>query len=167
MSDEAQPHAKLLPPSGVPTVLDSFGWWWVMNGERVRVVGDTTSDGGYHCANIYEAVEVLRQHGYLPEAVTEAVEITEAGLPAWRYDAGRRIMTRCQACDDGCCDWDGCPQVRDGEPEATGRHCPLDTIYTVVEQMQALPDEARLAVMRSFCRHCGGDDPRCQCWNDE
>lgn len=29
--------------------------------------------------------------------------------------------------EDGDCAWEGCPQLRDGEPEATGRHCPLDS----------------------------------------
>lgn len=33
---------------------------------------------------------------------------------------------RCKAHRDGECHWTGCPQVRDGEPRATGRHCPLD-----------------------------------------
>lgn len=33
----------------------------------------------------------------------------------------------CHAGRDGECNWVGCPQLRDGEPEATGRHCPLDT----------------------------------------
>lgn len=28
--------------------------------------------------------------------------------------------------DDGFCAWRRCPQVRDGEPGATGRHCPYD-----------------------------------------
>lgn len=27
---------------------------------------------------------------------------------------------------DGDCAWPKCPQIRDGEPAATGRHCPLD-----------------------------------------
>lgn len=36
----------------------------------------------------------------------------------------------CMADDDGDCSWhtwDGCPQVRDGEPARSGRHCPRDT----------------------------------------
>lgn len=34
----------------------------------------------------------------------------------------------CQASrGDGECVWEGCPQLRDGEPERTGRHCPLDS----------------------------------------
>ena len=34
----------------------------------------------------------------------------------------------CMADDDGDCntDWPGCPQIRDNEPAATGRHCPRD-----------------------------------------
>jgi hypothetical protein len=43
-----------------------------------------------------------------------------------RLDLQRRIMTRCQADDDGYCDWKDCPQLRDNEPDATGRHCPWD-----------------------------------------
>lgn len=34
--------------------------------------------------------------------------------------------TACRAGSDGDCSWDLCPQTRDGEPVATGRHCPLD-----------------------------------------
>ena len=32
----------------------------------------------------------------------------------------------CHADSDGDCEWANCPQLRDGEPRATGRHCPLD-----------------------------------------
>jgi hypothetical protein len=32
----------------------------------------------------------------------------------------------CHAGKDGECNWDECPQLRDKEPRATGRHCPLD-----------------------------------------
>lgn len=33
---------------------------------------------------------------------------------------------RCKADRDGECDWAGCPQLRDGEPKRSGRHCPRD-----------------------------------------
>jgi hypothetical protein len=33
---------------------------------------------------------------------------------------------QCRGHEDGECHWEGCPQVKDGEPEKTGRHCPLD-----------------------------------------
>jgi hypothetical protein len=39
------------------------------------------------------------------------------------------IPPRCHAAgrnSDGDCYWSQCPQLRDGEPGKTGRHCPLD-----------------------------------------
>lgn len=35
-------------------------------------------------------------------------------------------LTGCAAGKDGDCAHSQCPQLRDGEPKATGRHCPLD-----------------------------------------
>lgn len=32
---------------------------------------------------------------------------------------------RCHAARDGDCDWTECPQNRDGEPQRSGRTCPL------------------------------------------
>lgn len=34
---------------------------------------------------------------------------------------------RCHSGQDGECNWPVCPQVRDGEPAKSRRHCPLDT----------------------------------------
>lgn len=37
------------------------------------------------------------------------------------------LLERCQASRDGeVCAWSSCPQVLDGEPKKSGRHCPLD-----------------------------------------
>ncbi|RRJ73161.1 hypothetical protein EIL82_22015 [Pandoraea apista] len=36
-------------------------------------------------------------------------------------------LRRCAASRDGECWHTDCPQIRDNEPKATGRHCPLDT----------------------------------------
>lgn len=36
-------------------------------------------------------------------------------------------LTRCAAGRDGECGHAQCPQLRDGEPRASGRHCPLDS----------------------------------------
>lgn len=36
------------------------------------------------------------------------------------------LATGCCAGTDGECLWKDCPQLRDGEPEKSGRHCPLD-----------------------------------------
>jgi hypothetical protein len=36
-----------------------------------------------------------------------------------------RFQGQCHSDSDGECDWPDCPQLRDGEPEKTGRSCPL------------------------------------------
>lgn len=36
-----------------------------------------------------------------------------------------RFRGGCHSDSDGDCDWPDCPQLRDGEPEKTGRSCPL------------------------------------------
>lgn len=41
-------------------------------------------------------------------------------------DGFGEIVNQCHACRDGECFWEQCPQLRDNEPAATGRHCPLD-----------------------------------------
>lgn len=38
-----------------------------------------------------------------------------------------RPLTSCAAHRDGECSHPNCPQIRDGEPRKSGRHCPLDT----------------------------------------
>lgn len=35
------------------------------------------------------------------------------------------LSPSCHAGKDGECHWENCPQLRDGEPEQHGRHCPL------------------------------------------
>ena len=35
----------------------------------------------------------------------------------------------CHSHEDGDCYWKGCPQLRDKEPEKTGRNCPLDNSH--------------------------------------
>lgn len=37
-------------------------------------------------------------------------------------------MSHCHGGRDGECYWKHCPQLRDHEPAATGRHCPLDQL---------------------------------------
>lgn len=38
----------------------------------------------------------------------------------------RLPLTNCASDDDGDCAHTECPQLRDGEPRLSGRHCPLD-----------------------------------------
>jgi hypothetical protein len=46
--------------------------------------------------------------------------------PADKEGAKPKPLTRCAAARDGDCTHAQCPQLRDGEPRATGRHCPID-----------------------------------------
>ena len=84
------------------------------------------------------------------EALVNAPGFTEAGAPVVAQDdlraalsdeahpAGSRkvpdirdgLTSSCKADRDGDCGWVLCPQVRDGEPQSTGRHCPLDRSAT-------------------------------------
>ncbi len=52
----------------------------------------------------------------------------------WRHDENQNhpfapapptVAERCHAGKDGDCIWTDCPQLRDSEPIATGRACPL------------------------------------------
>lgn len=36
----------------------------------------------------------------------------------------KHLIDACHADRDGDCYWQQCPQIRDGEPKATGRTCP-------------------------------------------
>lgn len=39
------------------------------------------------------------------------------------------LASHCRGARDGECSWKHCPQIRDGEPHKTRRHCPLDRIH--------------------------------------
>jgi len=42
------------------------------------------------------------------------------------YEESLAKKGHCMSDDDGFCDWPKCPQIRDGEPAKSGRHCPRD-----------------------------------------
>lgn len=74
-----------------------------------------------------EVVAAAVEYGRnLEMAVDTAEKSAVSESPEYRYDAQRRCMTRCQSNTDGDCYWEHCPQLRDGEPAQSGRHCPLD-----------------------------------------
>ncbi|WP_216675155.1 hypothetical protein [Paraburkholderia elongata] len=56
------------------------------------------------------------------EKINESREIVAARL----QHLERPLNGRCAASNDGECSHSQCPQLRDGEPEKSGRHCPLD-----------------------------------------
>jgi len=40
-------------------------------------------------------------------------------------------------------------------------------VPSIVAAMRLLSPADREAIIGHFCHHCGSEDPRCQCWNDE
>lgn len=59
----------------------------------------------------------------------ETVEAELARSPVklrQKFHPQQRVINHCQGGSDGDCFWEHCPQARDNEPHATGRHCPLD-----------------------------------------
>lgn len=52
--------------------------------------------------------------------------LTDTDTPKKAYTGVR--TTACHAGMDGECFWPDCPQLRDGEPKKSGRHCPLDKV---------------------------------------
>ncbi|VVE79330.1 gp41 [Pandoraea sputorum] len=55
-------------------------------------------------------------------------ESTKPGETSKAAEAKSTVpLQRCAAGRDGDCSHDQCPQIRDGEPAKSGRHCPLDT----------------------------------------
>jgi protein gp37 len=52
----------------------------------------------------------------------------------------QRFMERCHANRDGDCRAKSCPQLRDGEPLRSGRHCPIDTWGIDDEDLRPLLD---------------------------
>jgi hypothetical protein len=55
--------------------------------------------------------------------------IDHRGLPvATEFIERHRSGEHCHSASDGECDDRRCPQIRDGEPAKSGRHCPLDCL---------------------------------------
>ena len=71
------------------------------------------------------------------------------------YDELQRLHAAAADTVRGDCAHSNCPQLRDGEPKATGRHCPLD-----IEDA----DEVWMDDEGNWCDRCHGDgrDP----WTD-
>lgn len=97
--------------------------------------------GGRHCIEVRAkaAAEVeelrltlaeLHQHG-CPDRLTVALNgphLRDAKMGGSREDhiGDYRNANGCRADRDGECSWENCPQLAEGEPGKTGRHCPLD-----------------------------------------
>lgn len=118
-----------------PPTPEQFAKWKREDGARLfRLMGEFRDNPigegpgrRYTCAG-YELTDAKEYENVslACEESKETVGLAADGLPIPRYSIERHRMTRCQCDDDGYCGWEGCPQRRDGEPDKTGRHCPLD-----------------------------------------
>lgn len=77
-----------------------------------------------------DGCNVLRRHNPTYRHSLRFGLVSETGSSITFYfelDANKsRPLKGCAADRDGDCDHRDCPQLRDGEPAKTGRHCPLD-----------------------------------------
>ena len=65
----------------------------------------------------------------------------------------------------------------DSNPNGQGMYITLPSVYnvpfknysvdTIVNIIKNLSEDDRMKIFNKFCKHCGSDDPGCQCWNDE
>lgn len=55
----------------------------------------------------------------------------------------------------------------DGEVYCRGIVLESAALTPKTEAIAAMTDDQRIALWRGYCRHCGRNDPGCQCWNDE
>lgn len=55
--------------------------------------------------------------------------------------------------------------VEEGEP-VTGLEEVMNT-SSAIALLKTLRPNVRKEIFNQFCTDCGGDDPKCQCWNDE
>lgn len=72
--------------------------------------------------DVNEQCRHLRPHMKIATTIDElATQVQEHLIKKPEVDDGR-----CHSNCDGDCEWKFCPQLRDGEPHKSGRHCPND-----------------------------------------
>lgn len=71
--------------------------------------------------------EAFYREGKKAAAARKSAALPPQATSTSTGEAPRRPLTGCAAARDGDCTHPHCPQLRDNEPKATGRHCPLDT----------------------------------------
>lgn len=76
----------------------------------------------------HELVDIQGDTEWDGDSVTDCYNCTFHGrLKDFKPPKPERPLTGCAAGRDGECRHSQCPQLRDNEPAATGRHCPPDT----------------------------------------
>lgn len=86
----------------------------------IKTVGDpdTTLHGRERWTISIGFGECFIDLSFMPRATPEQSAVTQQE---------KKPLTRCASNSDGDCSHPDCPQLRDNEPHATGRHCPIDT----------------------------------------
>lgn len=74
--------------------------------------------------NVFRQIRRIAQRAIRADQEPKPAEPEASGEGMREYYG---LTTGCYAGSDGDCIWKDCPQLRDNEPEATNRHCPLDT----------------------------------------
>lgn len=72
----------------------------------------------------HDVISMVPEEGriYMATRINDIEPISMKGFQGFRYYGEE--YNGCKSNGDGECDWKSCPQIKDGEPEASGRHCP-------------------------------------------
>lgn len=87
--------------------------------------GTPTKEQLLVCASVINAYQhMIRLDAKRRANVIRELRLGPNGPEAVRFEPP--FNGRCGAARDGDCSKSWCPQLRDGEPKTSGRHCPLD-----------------------------------------
>ncbi|ELI8400327.1 TPA: hypothetical protein ACQWNA_003800 [Yersinia enterocolitica] len=75
---------------------------------------------------MYRTTETYHLAGFTVKEDATPIVITPAPAGVIMRPQSENPLERCAAGRDGECHHKDCPQLRDNEPMATGRHCPID-----------------------------------------
>ncbi|EOI6389850.1 hypothetical protein ACMU9O_000880 [Yersinia enterocolitica] len=94
---------------GVQTVRTAIGWSTIKDIYKMAV-----------------SATAIRQAGFTVKEDATPIVIVPAPAGMIMRPQSENPLERCAAGRDGECHHKDCPQLRDNEPMATGRHCPID-----------------------------------------
>lgn len=86
----------------------------------------TTSGCGQSSCRAARGMRDLRLEGLSQKSAFAAMPVLRIESEFSMTDKTQTTEEWCHGGRDGECIWRKCPQLRDDEPRATGRHCPLD-----------------------------------------
>ena len=101
---------------------------WFPDGDRFAATRRAITRAAAHLAQTTacQACGDDAQHYVGPELTDHPGNYCDTCAPGARLANKVRDLTRCAAGRDGDCTHAQCPQLRDGEPHKSSRHCPLD-----------------------------------------